>query len=247
MRSAIACIVLPQVESRPIVAERERIVAAGRAVVEGGFHRFYRVAKKIEDDFRKFASSLHRRQALPDAAAVGLGYQSRVADHQHALIGFVADQAAGALLDVDHGARQLVFHEGVAAFALHALDARRQHRVVRRREGSLVDDDQRQRLAAHVDALPEALAADQDGRIAEVAEALQQVVLAALALQQQRHSRARRPPASPAAVRACGAWRAGWCTGRRHGRPLAFSTGKAASTTASVKPGLFGSGKPSGT
>jgi hypothetical protein len=38
-----------------------------------------------------------------------------------------------------------------------------EHRVVGRGEGNLVDDDQRQRLATHVDALPETLAADQDG------------------------------------------------------------------------------------
>src|SRR5574343_995889 len=134
--------------------------------------------EEIEHDLQ-FAGALHRRQALPDLAAIGLGDQPRVADHQHALVVLVADQAAGALLDVDDGARQLVLDEGVAAFALHLLDTGRQHRVVGRGKGNLVDDDQRQRFAADIHTLPEALTANQDGR-AVVAKALQEVVLAPL-------------------------------------------------------------------
>jgi hypothetical protein len=116
---------------------------------------------------------------------------------------------------------------------LHALDARRQHRVVRRREGQFVDDDQRQRLAAHIDALPEALAADQDG-VAQPAKAFQQFVLAALALHQQRESRARRVPVVSCSS-SCVRRMARSEVHRKKARPpLALSTGKAALTTASV-------------
>src|SRR5512146_2047548 len=107
------------------------------------------------------ARALHRRQALPDAPAVVLADDARVADHQHAAVVLVADQASRALLQRDDGARQLVFHEGVSPLFLQLFDARRQHRVVRRGERQLVDDDQRQRLAAHVHALPERLASEQ--------------------------------------------------------------------------------------
>ena len=69
---------------------------------------------------------------------------------------------------------------------LHLLDARRKHRIVRRREGNLVDDDERQGFAAHIDAFPETLAADQNG-VTEMAKTLQQIVLAPLALKQQGH------------------------------------------------------------
>ena len=84
-----------------------------------------------------------------------------------------------------------VVGEGVAAFALEALDARLDERIVRRRERQLVDDHALQRLAGHVDAFPEALRADQH-RARRVEEALHQLALRALALDQ--HLDARRRP-----------------------------------------------------
>ena len=72
------------------------------------------MAEEVEHD-TQFPGALHGRQAAPDALAVGLGDQAWVADHQHAPVGFGADQAPGSLLDVDHGAGQLVFDEGIAA------------------------------------------------------------------------------------------------------------------------------------
>ena len=65
------------------------------------------------------------------------------------------------------------------------LEPRGEQRIVRRRERQLVDDDDRQRVAGHVDALPEARAAEQH-RVAGLAESHQQLGLRAVALDQQR-------------------------------------------------------------
>src|SRR5438552_7807141 len=46
----------------------------------------------------KVARRLHRRQALEDPRAVGLRQEARVAQHQHAAIVLVADQAPCPLL-----------------------------------------------------------------------------------------------------------------------------------------------------
>ena len=108
------------------------------------------------------ARAAERRQRAPDALAVGLVHQPRVADHQRPAVGLVADEPPRPLLERDHRARQLVIHEGIAAGAIDALDARRQHRVVGRVERQPVDHHHRELLALHVHALPERLRADED-------------------------------------------------------------------------------------
>ena len=75
-------------------------------------------------------------------------------------------------------------HEAVLALFFHHFDARRQHGIVGRRERQLVDDHQRERIAAHVDAFPEALAADQHA-IPGGAELVQQFRAALVALHEQ--------------------------------------------------------------
>ena len=132
-----------------------------------------------------FACALERRQALPDALAVVFADETRVADHQHAAVVLVADQPSRTLLQVDDGARQLEFHERVASLFVQFRDASRQHRIIRRRERQLVDDDQRQRLAAHIHPFPERLAAQQH-RVAVLAEAREQLVARTFALDHQR-------------------------------------------------------------
>src|ERR1051325_375710 len=126
------------------------------------------------DATRPLARKRLRRQALQDAPAVGSVHEPRVAQHQHAAVGLVADQATRALLELQHRLRQLQLVERVAARAAHALDARGEDRVVGRRERQLVDHHERERLAAHVDAFPERLASEQE-RVAEGAEARQEL------------------------------------------------------------------------
>src|SRR5204863_9974286 len=71
--------------------------------------------------------------------------------------------------------------KGIAALALEPLDARLDQGVVRRRKRQLVDDDALEGLARNVDALPEALRADENGT-ARIEEALHQLALGPLAL-----------------------------------------------------------------
>src|SRR5204863_6131776 len=65
--------------------------------------------------------------------------------------------------------------------ALETLDARLDQRIVGRRERKLVDDHALERLARNVDALPEALRADEH-RMRRVEEALHELTLGPLAL-----------------------------------------------------------------
>jgi len=85
--------------------------------------RCARTSAQERRDLGQAPRRLHRRQALQDLPAIGFRQQARVAQHQHAAIGLVADQAPGALLELQHRLRQLVFHEGIAPLPLHLLDA----------------------------------------------------------------------------------------------------------------------------
>src|SRR5690349_16187570 len=53
------------------------------------------------------------RQGFEERAAVALADQARVAQHQHAAVGLAADEPADALLQRDHGLRQLFVAEGI--------------------------------------------------------------------------------------------------------------------------------------
>ncbi len=75
-------------------------------------------------------------------------------------------------------------HEAVHALLFHHFDAGRQHGIVGRRERQLVDDDQRQRVAAHVHPFPETLAADQHA-VTGLAELVQQFRAPLVALHEQ--------------------------------------------------------------
>src|SRR5512133_40271 len=59
-----------------------------------------RTAEELHRD-RLVAGAFHRRQALPDAPAVMLADDARVADHQHAAVVLVADQSARPLFQRD--------------------------------------------------------------------------------------------------------------------------------------------------
>ncbi len=132
-----------------------------------------------------FAGARHARQAVQEQAPVALGHQARVAHHQQTVVVGVADQPAGALAQGQHRLGQLVVAEGVAAVGVDVLDARRRHRVPGGAERQLVDDHATERLATHVDALPETAGAKQH-RITQTPELVQQFPTAGLALHQQR-------------------------------------------------------------
>src|SRR5215204_6546550 len=68
------------IDSRRGVARRRSFHGGGRDVEKA-------------DDFVRIARTAHRRKALPDAAAIRLVGEPRVADHQHAAIGFAADES----------------------------------------------------------------------------------------------------------------------------------------------------------
>ena len=65
---------------------------ARRPEMASGLRR--QLAEKL-DDLGGIARALERRQALPDPLAIGLGNEAWIADHQHAAVAFIADQAAG--------------------------------------------------------------------------------------------------------------------------------------------------------
>ena len=83
----------------------------------------------------------HRRQARDERAAIALGHESRIAQHDDAEVGLVADQATDALLQRDHGLRHLLVEERIAALRLDRGESRLQQRIVRHRKRQLVDHD----------------------------------------------------------------------------------------------------------
>src|ERR1700677_431273 len=63
-----------------------------------------------------------RRQCPQEHAPVGLRGQTWIAQHDHAEIVEIADQASDALLQGEHGLRQLVLQKGVSAEPADALE-----------------------------------------------------------------------------------------------------------------------------
>ena len=84
------------------------------------------------DDPRAFG------QRLQEGAAIRLGEDARVEDHDDAAVGFGADQPAEALLELDHSLGDLVVDERVAAAAADVLEPGLQQRVARDANGRRV-------------------------------------------------------------------------------------------------------------
>src|SRR6185503_18706638 len=74
-----------------------------------------------------------------------------------------ADEAAEALFEFDDGFWKLVIAERVAAGLADRVEAGFEERVVGHSERELGDDHGLQRVAGNVDALPEAVGAEEDG------------------------------------------------------------------------------------
>ena len=137
----------------------------------------------------------HRRQAREERRAVGARPQARIAEHDEAAVVEVADEPADTLLQREHGLRQLQLVERIAAGSADRFGTRLHERIARHGERQLVDHDEPQRAAAHVDALPEAARAEQD-RVAVRAKLIQQLAARASALDE--HAARRGAPFEPA-------------------------------------------------
>jgi hypothetical protein len=80
-----------------------------------------------------------------------------IAQHQDPTFLRSTDESSHTLLERDDGLRDLVLQEGAAAVALDPLDLGLGQGILGCRERELVDNHERQRLAAHIHAFPEAL------------------------------------------------------------------------------------------
>ena len=140
----------------------------------------------------------HGGKRLEEGPAVRLRAHPRVEDRDHAAVGMRADQPPEPLPQLEHRRGQRVLAEPVAAERVDSLAARLDERVARRRERQLVDHEQRERLARHVDSLPEGRRGDEH-RGDLLAEALEQALARRLALDEHVVGHAargcrRRPP-----------------------------------------------------
>jgi hypothetical protein len=95
------------------------------------------------------------------------------------------DQPSEPLPELEHGRGKRVLGEPVTAAVCDPLAAGLDERVAGRAEGELVDDEERERLALDIDALPERLRGHEDG-IDLLAEVLEQALAGCLALDQDR-------------------------------------------------------------
>ncbi len=100
------------------------------------------------------------------------------------MILFAPDQATHPLLQRKRRLGQLVVAKRIAARRFEVRDARLHQRVLGRGERQLLDDDESQRFALHVDPLPEARRAEEH-RIAQFAKLPQQLLARRAALHEQ--------------------------------------------------------------
>src|SRR5262249_46888239 len=111
------------------------------------------------------------RQGLQERPAVALGQHARVEQNDHAGVAAGANEPAETLLQLDDRLRHLVVEKGHTACRLDGLTAGLDDRPVRDGERQPRDQDVRQRLALHVNPLPEAIDAEQH-RVTSSPEAL---------------------------------------------------------------------------
>src|ERR687885_158746 len=90
-----------------------------------------------------------------------------------------------ALAQLEHGRRQEVVAEGIPPLGDEPLASRLRERVAWRRERELVDDEERQRLAADVDPLPEGACCEEHG-IGLRPEPVEEALPRRVALDEQR-------------------------------------------------------------
>ena len=131
---------------------------------------------------------------------------------------------------------------GLPPSARDVLEPRGEQRIVGRRERQLVDDTT-DSASPGTSTPSQKLCAAEQHRVAERAEARQQLGARTLALHQQRKVEAFALECASASDSRARASARSVVNSRNARPPLAFSTGSAASTTASVCSTLFGCGQ----
>ena len=126
-----------------------------------------------------------------NARAVAARHDALVEDRDDAAIVAPSDQAAEPLLERERGGRQLDGLERIFAELGARLHAGRDERIGVRRERQLVDDDEPQRIAGHVDAFPERRGSEQHGA-GRRAKSIDEARARRIALDEQRIAAGRR-------------------------------------------------------
>src|SRR6187551_2983273 len=148
-------------------------------------------------DHRRGRKRFEKPPAVPSRA------QPRVEDCDNALVSVPADQAAEPLSQLQDRRGKGVLREPVPSLLRDALAARFDERIARRCERQLVDDEERERLALDVDALPEGRSREEDG-VDVVAEPLKEPLARRVALPQDRELEPRRAAGDELVERAVG-------------------------------------------
>ena len=99
-------------------------------------------------------------QRAQESATVGLGHDAGVEDDDDTPVGPGPDQPAEALLELDHGLGNLVFHERVSASLADVFQAGLEQGMAGNAERQADDDHVGKGLAGDVDTLPEAVGAE---------------------------------------------------------------------------------------
>src|SRR6185437_15906077 len=107
--------------------------------------------------------ALAGRQRVEKYFAVALCRDAAVEQDDDPAIGLAANQPAETLLEFDDRFGDGIFHERISAATGDRFEAGFGQRLIGYREGELDDDDIAQRFALHIDALPEAGSAKENG------------------------------------------------------------------------------------
>src|ERR1017187_9713453 len=124
--------------------------------------RFFALLKELLH-IRDGGGDAVRRQALEKGLPVTLARDARVEQHQHTAIFKRTDEPAEALLQGEDGGGDLVVEERLATGFFNCLHARLDDRVAGYGKRQPVNDDATERLALHIDALPEAGSSKEHG------------------------------------------------------------------------------------
>src|SRR5262245_13615476 len=155
------------------LATTHQKVSSGRA----------RLCAEEVGDSRNLGDDRSRRQRFDEAPAVRPRAQTWIEDRDNPFVCVPSDEAAEPLAQLQDRGGQRVFREPISSLTRDALAACLDERIARRREGQLVDHEQRERLALNVHALPERRGREKN-RVDVVPEALEQPLARRVALPQ---------------------------------------------------------------